>query len=152
MTSHVPVGRVAMSAGASGPTCLFGPLTRTHFVKYAGAAGDFNPLHHDDDVARAAGMPQVFGMGMLTAGLLGMWLARWVGPTNIETFSVRFGGLVFPGDTLSLTGAVDTLSAPEGPCIAHITLAVRRAGDVILRGTARARVIAQTNDPQTAAP
>src|SRR5918993_923708 len=54
-------------------------LTRTDLVMYAGASGDFNPMHHDEIQAQAAGLPSVFGHGMFTMGLLGKAITDWVG-------------------------------------------------------------------------
>ena len=79
-----------------------GPITRTDIVKFAGAGGDFNPVHHDEEVARGAGFPSVFAMGMLTAGLLGDFVASWLGLAAVGRFAVRFVSPVWPGDTLSL--------------------------------------------------
>lgn len=78
----------------------FGPLTRTDIVRYAGASTDFNPMHHDDEFARATGMPSVFAHGMLSAGLLASHLEAWVGDGRILSFQVRFAAQVWPGDTL----------------------------------------------------
>ena len=58
-TSPAPV---ALAIGDEMPSSQFGPLTRSHIVRYAGAGGDFNPIHHDEQFARAAGMPGAFGM------------------------------------------------------------------------------------------
>ncbi|MBI2561981.1 MAG: hypothetical protein HYW08_06240 [candidate division NC10 bacterium] len=54
-------------------------LTRTDFVRYAGASGDFNPIHHDQTFAEASGNPTVFAMGMLNAGILSRVVTRFVG-------------------------------------------------------------------------
>jgi len=93
------------------------PFTRTDFVRYAGSGGDYHPIHHDEEFARAAGMPTVFGMGMLHAGMLGLALARWVGPENIRSFGTRFTGQVWPGDVLTfrarVTGVEDGLASIE---------------------------------------
>jgi acyl dehydratase len=124
------------AVGDEMPTATIGPLTRTDFVRYAGAGGDFNAIHHDEEVAREAGLPTVFGMGMLHAGMLGMRLARWVGPPNIEAFRVRFTGRVWPGDTLTFSGVVEDVQAG----VAHVALRVRRQdGEEVLRATATAR-------------
>lgn len=80
-----------------------GPVTRTDFVRYAGAGGDFNPLHHDDDYARRLGMPSVFAMGMWTAGLLGSLVSDQVGIAAVTALDVRFRSPVWPGDELLLT-------------------------------------------------
>lgn len=76
------------------------PLTRTDFVRYAGASGDFNPLHHDVEFARAAGLTDVMGHGMLSAGLLASAVTRWFGAERLRGFSVRFVRPVWPGDVL----------------------------------------------------
>ncbi len=79
-----------------------GPITRTDIVKFAGAGGDFNPVHHDEEFARRAGHPSVFAMGMLTAGLLGDFVADWLGLAQVARFNVRFVRPVWPGDVLAL--------------------------------------------------
>jgi acyl dehydratase len=119
------------------PHETIGPLTRTDFVRYAGAGGDFNPLHHDETVARAAGLPTVFGMGMLHAGMLGTRLARWAGPANVRRYSVRFIGQVWPGDVLTFSGRVRAVVATADGPVAELELAVtRQTGDRILEGRA----------------
>lgn len=80
-----------------------GPLSRTDLVRYAGAGGDFNPLHHDEDFARNAGFPSVIAHGLLTAGITGAALSQAVGPLKLKRYAVRYTGQVVPGDTLSIT-------------------------------------------------
>jgi acyl dehydratase len=75
-------------------------LTRTDLVKYAGASGDFNPMHHDEILAQAAGMPSVFGHGMFSMGLLCSAITDWVGPGNVLKINVRFSKQTWPGETL----------------------------------------------------
>lgn len=81
-----------------------GPVTRTDIVRFAGASGDFNPLHHDEGYARAAGFPTVFAMGQLQAGLLSRLAADWLGLENVRSYRVRFRAKVWPGDVLVLRG------------------------------------------------
>jgi acyl dehydratase len=88
-------------------------LSRTDLVVYAGASGDFNPMHHDDTIAAAAGMPSVFGHGMFSMGLLGSALTGWVGPGRVRRFGVRFAKQTWPGETLR-TRAVVTGRREEG--------------------------------------
>lgn len=136
-TPALPVAPVALRAGDEMPADTIGPLSRTDFVRYAGAGGDFNPIHHDEQMATGAGLPSVFGMGMLHAGVLGNRLARWVGPDNIRSFGVRFTGQVWPADELTLTGVVD--EAADG--LARLSLKVtRQTGDVVLTAKATATV------------
>lgn len=80
-----------------------GPLSRADIVRYAGAGGDFNPLHHDEGFARAAGLASPIAHGLLTAGITGAALAEAVGPLRLRRYAVRYTGQVLPGDTLSIT-------------------------------------------------
>lgn len=81
-------------------------ITRTHFVRYAGASGDFNPMHHDDSIATKVGYPSVFGHGMFTAGVLGHYLTDWVGTGNLRKYSAQFKGQLYPGRTLKISAKV----------------------------------------------
>ena len=76
-------------------------LTRTDLVKYAGASGDFNPMHHDEVAAQAAGMPSVFGHGMFSMGLLGSALTDYVGVGNVTRYQVRFARQTWPDEVLA---------------------------------------------------
>jgi acyl dehydratase len=75
-------------------------LTRTDLVQYAGASGDFNPMHTDEAAAKGAGLPSVFGHGMFTMGLLGKALTDYVGVGNLKRYSVRFTKQTWPGEKL----------------------------------------------------
>jgi len=76
-------------------------LTRTDLVQYAGASGDFNPMHTDEATAQERGLPSVFSHGMFTAGLLGKALTDYVGVGNLRTFKVRFTKQTWPGEVLT---------------------------------------------------
>ncbi|MEA2146584.1 MAG: hypothetical protein QOG59_2171 [Solirubrobacteraceae bacterium] len=80
------------------------PVTRTQIVRFAGAAGDFNPMHHDELFAVAAGQPSVFAMGQLSAAILASAVAEWFGRESIAGYGVCFREKVWPGDRLVLTG------------------------------------------------
>ncbi len=85
---------------------VVGPVTRTDFVRYQGASGDMNPIHHDEEFARAAGFPTPFSVGMWQAGLLGTFATNWLGPENVRSFRIRFREQVWPGDVLTCSGRV----------------------------------------------
>jgi acyl dehydratase len=137
----MPVTPAVFAEGDTGPETSVGPITRTDIVRYAGAGGDFNPIHHDEEFARAAGMPGVFSHGLLSAGLLGQYVARWVGLAHVRSFGVRFTGQVWPGDTLTLKGRVERIEEHGGERLAQLVLsAERQTGDVVIKGTAVARV------------
>src|ERR1700694_4624690 len=76
-------------------------LSRTDLVRYAGASGDFNPMHHDEVQAQSAGLPSVFGHGMFTMGMLGKALTDYVGAGSLRTYKVRFTKQTWPGETLT---------------------------------------------------
>lgn len=82
----------------------FPPVTRTDLVRYAGASGDFHPLHHDEQFCRDAGFASPFAMGMYSAGLMGAWVADAVGPSTVRRFRIRFEQQVWPGDELVVSG------------------------------------------------
>lgn len=136
--SALPVAPVALAAGDRMPETTAGPLTRTDFVRYAGAGGDLNPIHHDEPMAVAAGFPTVFGMGMLHAGMLGLRLARWVGPLNVKTYKVRFVGQVWPEDVLTFSGRV--VGIEGGVATLELAVASSSAGGEVLRASATAAV------------
>ena len=75
-------------------------LTRTDLVMYAGASGDFNPMHTDEVAAKASGLPGVFGHGMFTAGVLARALTDYVGVGNLRNYKIRFTKQTWPGEIL----------------------------------------------------
>ena len=86
-------------------------------------------------------MPSVFSHGLLSAGLVGQYVARWVGLPNVRKFAVRFTGQVWPDDTLTLNGRVERIEDSDGERLAHLALtAMRQTGDVVVKASAVARV------------
>jgi peroxisomal enoyl-CoA hydratase 2 len=128
-----------LSVGDTVPPLVVENISRTHFVRYAGASGDFNPMHHDDTVATSVGNPSVFGHGMLTAGLMARVLTDWFGPTALRRFQVRFSKQVWPGETLTCTAAVTGLREEGGDGLVDVECQVaNQDGEVKLTGTATA--------------
>lgn len=84
-----------------------GPVSLTDIVRFAGAGGDFNRLHHDADFAREAGFDRPIAMGQLSAGYLAAWLTDWCGVEHLRTLSIRFTSPVAVGEELTLAGIVD---------------------------------------------
>ena len=125
------------SEGAVAPPRSIGPLGVADFVRYAGASGDFNPLHYDEAHARSSGFPSPFAQGMLSAGLLGSYVADWLGPDGVRRFQVRFVGIVWPGDTLTCSATVTRAYEQDGEARVDVAItATRQTGDVAVRGTA----------------
>jgi len=104
----------------------FGPLTRTDFVRYQGASGDFNPIHHDEEFARGAGFPTVFSVGMLQAGILATYATDRLGPEHVRSFGVQFREQVWPGDRIVCSGRVTGRDEPARTV--QLELEARRVG------------------------
>jgi acyl dehydratase len=119
----------------------FGPLTRTDFVRYQGASSDFNPIHHDEHFAKAAGFPTVFSVGMLQAGLLGTYVTDQFGPSNIRRFRVQFREQVWPDDVLTASGTVARVYEADGEQRLDLDLVVtRQTGGTAIKGEATVAV------------
>ncbi len=117
-------------------------LSRTQIVQYAGASGDYNPLHSDEVyVTQSAGYPTVFAHGMLTMGLTGRLLTDRAGDGRLLTYGARFEKQVWPGDTLTATATVEAIEdTEEGKVAKFSVVTVNEAGDRVLSGTASARL------------
>ncbi|MBT2757048.1 dehydratase [Mesobacillus foraminis] len=79
-----------------------GPVTRIDLIKYAGASGDFNPIHTIDEEAKKAGLPGIIAHGMWTMGNLAKLFTPYYEEGFIQDFSIRFRGMVFLGDVITL--------------------------------------------------
>jgi acyl dehydratase len=122
-----------------------GPISRTDIVRYAGAGGDFNPVHHDDVYARSLGLPSVFAMGLLGAGYLSRVLAEEFGASAVQRFTVRFRAQVWPGETLDL--AVDGSEPTDETDVREVRLSARNeSGELKITAKALVRV---TDPPAT---
>jgi acyl dehydratase len=117
-------------------------LSRTQIVQYAGASGDYNPLHTDEVyTTQVAGYPSVFAHGMLTMGLTSKMLVNYVGAGRLKKFGVRFTNQVWPGDTLDAEAVVEAIRDEDGGKVVDLKLStVNQDGKEVVTGTATARV------------
>ena len=131
-----------LSIGDTYSECLVEDLKRTQIVQYAGASGDYNPLHTDELFTKeVAKYPTVFAHGMLTMGMTGRMLTNYVGDGRLKTFGVRFTNQVWPGDTLDSTATVEELAEEDGEVIVKLKVeTTNQDGLVVVRGYASARV------------
>jgi acyl dehydratase len=95
-----------MKAGEELEPLVKEPVTRLQLVKYAGASGDFNPIHWDPERAAEMGLGGVIAHGMLSMGFLGQYVAGVAGPEYVRRLNVRFGAMVRPDDVLTCKGTV----------------------------------------------
>jgi len=115
-------------------------LSRTQIVQYAGASGDYNPVHTDQlYTEEIAGYPSVFAHGMLSMGMTGKMLTNYVGDGCLKAFGVRFTSQVFPGATLTATATVSGIREDNGQQIVDLEVStVDEEGVEVVKGTASA--------------
>jgi acyl dehydratase len=138
MAANTALKASDLNVGDTYSECLVEDLKRTQIVQYAGASGDYNPLHTDEIfTTKVAGYPTVFAHGMLTMGMTGRMLTNYVGDGRLTKYGVRFTNQVWPGDTLTSTATVE--SVEDG--IARFQVETKNQDDVtVLSGYAEARV------------
>ena len=131
-----------LTVGQTFETVVVEDLKRTQIVQYAGASGDYNPLHTDEIfTTQVAGYPSVFAHGMLTMGMTGKMLTDWVGDARLTKYGVRFTSQVWPGDTLDATATVKEITEANGQKLVDLDVStVNQDGVQVLSGYAQARV------------
>ncbi|HJY83800.1 MAG TPA: MaoC/PaaZ C-terminal domain-containing protein [Candidatus Binatia bacterium] len=117
-------------------------LTRTQLVQYAGASGDYNPIHTDEVfTTKVAGYPSVFAHGMLTMGMTGKMLTNYVGDGRLTKYGVRFTRQVWPGDTLTAKATVEAIREEGGQHFVDLAVStVNQDGAEVVSGYASARI------------
>lgn len=140
---RTPAGTdTTLTPGTSRTIVETDPLERRDFVKYAGASGDFNPIHYDEPYATNAGHPSVFGQGMFSAGIATRLVREWIGLAALTSIRTRFTARVFPGESLTVRGVVaDETPTPSGREV-EIEFEVVTAADnkLVVEGDATANV------------
>ncbi|WP_313235757.1 MaoC/PaaZ C-terminal domain-containing protein [Sporosarcina ureae] len=114
------------------------PITKVQLAQYAGASGDFNPLHLDDDFAQKIGMDGVIAHGMLVMGFLGEYVMKIAGKeARVANLKMRFGKMTVPGDEIRCSGIVERTYEENGkPCIALELTAEKASGEIVGSGSA----------------
>jgi acyl dehydratase len=135
---------VKVAEGDRRELVLVDDLSRTQIVQYAGASGDYNPLHSDELFAtKVAGYPTVFAHGMLTMGMTARILTDWVGDGHLLRYGARFVKQVWPGDTLTAEAVVTSVVEVDGRTVAEFDVTTKNQnGEVVLASTASAEVSA----------
>lgn len=118
------------------PKLTKSPVTHLQLVRYAGASGDFNPLHTDPKIGEMIGTGGIIAHGMLIMGFVGQLLSDYVGPTALRKFGVRFKGMTHLEDVITCTGTITNKYEADGEArIAGKVQAVDQNGDVKVAGT-----------------
>jgi acyl dehydratase len=119
------------------PPLVKGPIQQIQLTRYAGASGDFNPIHQDEEFARAAGMGGVFAHGMLSMGFVAQALTDWAGPGTVRTLSVRFAALVRLKDTVTCRARVLAKTATGDLHVVEVEVwAENQRGEKVVTGRA----------------
>ncbi len=125
------------NVGDAIPETQKGPITRTQLALFAGASGDHNPIHLDDEEAKKGGLPGVIAHGMLNMAYLGQLLSGFVAQKDIRAFNARFVAMTVPGDTITCRGEVTEKRQDGGENIVDLKIAaVNQKDEVVLDGTA----------------
>jgi acyl dehydratase len=133
MRKYVDFGK--LSVGESLPSLTKESITKIQLVRYAGASGDFNPIHTDDTEAQKAGLKGVIAQGPLIMGFVGQAIARWVPKRDLKRFKVRFMGMTYPGDVITVSASVaEKTKTNDGVRVVCETVAKDQHGQAKLSG------------------
>lgn len=129
------------------PALAKAPVDRVQLARYAGASGDFNPVHVDETYAKALGMPSVYAPGMLVMGFLSQLVSDWARGAQLRRYSVRFTKMVWPGDTVVCKGRITDRHGQEGRYYAEIDLwAENQKGELVLKGQSQIQMFYSLED------
>ena len=138
----MPLSKASLNVGDQHSEQVVDNLTRTQIIQYAGASGDYNPLHTDEIfTTKVAGYPTVFAHGMLTMGMTGKMLTNYVGDGRLTKYGVRFVSQVWPGDSLTATATIEAIRDEDGVSLVDLSVSTtNQDGTEVVKGTATARI------------
>lgn len=125
-----------VAVGDEIPLLIKAPVTHLQLVRYAGASGDFNPLHTDPAIGEMVGTGGIIAHGMLIMGFVGQLLSDYIGPEALRSFGVRFKGMTHLDDVITCSGSITKKYEENGEMrIAGKVQASDQHGDVKVAGT-----------------
>ncbi|HVE83142.1 MAG TPA: MaoC/PaaZ C-terminal domain-containing protein [Myxococcales bacterium] len=137
----------AVRVGDELPAVAKAPIDRVQLARYAGASGDFNPVHVDEAYARSIGMPSVYAPGMLVMGFLGQLVSDWARGAQLRKYNVKFIKIVWPGDTVVCKGRVTDRWGEGGRYFADIDLwAENQKGELVMKGQSEIQLFYSLED------
>jgi acyl dehydratase len=126
-----------VTVGDELPPLVKGPIQQIQLTRYAGASGDFNPIHQDDEFAKAAGMGGVFAHGMLSMGFVAQAVTDWAGAGRLRKIGVRFAALVRLKETVTCRGRVLAKSSKDDEHLVELEIwAENDKGEKVVTGKA----------------
>ena len=129
------------------PALAKAPIDRVQLSRYAGASGDFNPVHVDEVYAKSVGMPSVYAPGMLVMGMLGQLISDWARGGQLRRYHVRFIKMVWPGDTVVCKGRVSDRHGEGGRYFVDVELwAENQRGELVMKGNSTIQLFFSLED------
>ena len=140
--ANMALSKNKLSVGDTHEEVVVDNLSRTQIIQYAGASGDYNPLHTDEIfTTKVAGYPTVFAHGMLSMGVTGKMLTNLVGDGRLTKYGVRFVNQVWPGDSLTAKATVEAIREEDGVSLVDLSVStVNQDGAEVVKGSATARI------------
>ncbi|WIG98156.1 MaoC family dehydratase [Myxococcus sp. SDU36] len=137
----------AIRVGDELPALAKAPVDRVQLSRYAGASGDYNPVHVDELYAKSVGMPSVYAPGMLVMGMLGQLISDWARGGQMRRYNVRFIKMVWPGDTVVCKGRVSDRHGSGGRYFVEIDLwAENQKGELVMKGSSQIQLFFSLED------
>jgi acyl dehydratase len=129
------------------PALAKAPIDRVQLARYAGASGDFNPIHVDEVYAKSVGMPSVYAPGMLVMGMLSQLISDWARGGQLRRYQVRFIKMVWPGDTIVCKGRVSDRHGEGGRYFVEVELwAENQRGELVMKGSSAIQLFYSLED------
>ena len=129
------------------PALAKAPIDRVQLSRYAGASGDFNPVHVDELYAKSVGMPSVYAPGMLVMGMLSQLISDWARGGQLRRYHVRFIKMVWPGDTVVCKGRVSDRHGEGGRYFVDVELwAENQRGELVMKGNSTIQLFYSLED------
>lgn len=117
-----------------------GPITKPEIAEYSRAAGDPNPMHVDEEFAKASGYPGVFAQGMLSMGYLGQYVTKLAGIGNVKLLQSRFAKITWPDETITCRAKVTGKRLDAGVKLVDLELTTEnQVGEIKIQGKATVR-------------
>ena len=111
------------------------PVTRLQLIKYAGASGDYNPIHIVDEAAEEVGLDGVIAHGMLTAATMGLPFSPFLEHGYVRGLEVRFSGMVYLGDEITVGGHVSEREESGEDCLYTFEVYAKHEENTVASGT-----------------
>lgn len=129
------------------PALAKAPIDRVQLARYAGASGDYNPVHVDELYAKSVGMPSVYAPGMLIMGMLGHLVSDWARGGQLRRYNVRFIKMTWPGDTIVCKGRVSDRWGSGGRYFVEADLwAENQRGELVMKGSSQIQLFYSLED------